>query len=311
MAQTQTYATLLGRIEALFGASFGTTEKDRVESLVNRRAEMAYRESDYWENFLVIGEERSVDSSSAVVPYTGAVVDATAASTAANPYEGQVDTFMRVHRQSPWVRDTVNEVSFAGGGAGARYIGAVPSFGTAYTITAASALSGTVNIEIGSAVDFYVGGNASLEGLDTSGFPDINGTQELSAVNATSYIAGVTQIQFTITNTATYTWTLSGDETVKPEVMFATYKKRLNGTVYGENDTTDIPQEWFEYIAHGVMSDMLRADQQYEAAAMEEANANRALQQQLERIDRQHTSTTIGNRVATHGTEQGRQSTYQ
>ena len=307
MAQTDTWTDLVGLIQALMGASFGSTELTRIQHLVNRRAHSAYRESDLWENFLVIGEERAVDTSTDTVPYTGAVVDA----GATNPYSGPVDSFMRIHQKVPWRNDSTVEYEFTGSSVGARLTCYDPSYGLSAVISAARNASGTVFVRTQSTlVDYYVGGQISVANCDVD-VVDINGAHTVTSV--AQYGSGYVEVQYVIADTTTATLAIAGDETMKTPVAFCTYKKRLANT-YGDGivsgTTAVIPGEFFEYIATGVHADMLRADQQFGAAQAADGQAQMALQLELEKLDRQHTAQMVGNRIATHGTEQERQSAY-
>ena len=308
MAQTDTYANLILLIGARMGASFGDVELARIKALINSRARLAVRESDYWDNFLVIGEERAVDGSTNVVPYTGAVYDV---SSASDPYAGPVDRFLRIHKVKPWDTRSSQEYEFAGVGAGARLISYADSYGLSAAISAATATSGTVVVRTASTmVDYYVGGGIQVEGCDTD-VVDINGTHTVTAVSTAAYTAGYTEVTYSITDTTNNTFSISGDETMKTPSVFCTYKKRL-ATAYGDGvgESTSVPIEWFEYIAHGVFADMLRSDHQYEAAAMEDRSAVFALELELERLDAQHAIQTVGQSIFTHLSEQGRAVNY-
>jgi len=56
--QTRTYTDLFSLIQALCGVVFASIETGRIKALINRRAQRAYRSSNYWTRFLKIGEER-------------------------------------------------------------------------------------------------------------------------------------------------------------------------------------------------------------------------------------------------------------
>jgi hypothetical protein len=89
---------------------------------------------------------------------------------------------------------------------------------------------------------------------------------------------------------------------------WVTYKRQLTDT-YGDGsgDTiSSIPDEWFEYLAHGVYSDYLRADGQQEKAAMADAEANEILQDELMKLDEQHTQQIVSSRVMTNANMQTR-----
>ena len=92
--QTKTYTELFALIQALCGVVFASIETPRIKALINRRALRAYRATNYWPRFLKIGEERVVTSG--VVPFTEAGKDS-------------IDTFLRVHKQAPYVTASVQE----------------------------------------------------------------------------------------------------------------------------------------------------------------------------------------------------------
>jgi len=95
--ETRTYADLYELIEALCGVSFATLERNRIKALVNRRATRAYRASNYWTRYLVIGEERTVTSN--LIPYDETALDS-------------IDTFLRIHRTEPFVSASAQEFDF-------------------------------------------------------------------------------------------------------------------------------------------------------------------------------------------------------
>lgn len=310
MSQSGTYASLVSRIEALYpGADDNSALEGRVKQLINSRAWWCYRETDYWPNQLVIGEERAVNGSTNTVPYTGAAYDATESGTLVNPYDAPVDSFLRIHRENPWNQKSVTEYEFACDSNGARIIGYRASYGLSTAVSAANTAGGAVTIDLSGALDVYVGSTVKLEGLDEgTGIPDLNGTHTVTAVQSGAYPFSETIFQFAISDVTNYSFSISGDETCKAPVAFCTYKQRLDGTTYGTDsgETSDVPREWFEAIAHGVLADMLRADDKFEAAQLEETTARMKLQQELERIDRMHVAQSVGKRIQTHGSEQAR-----
>lgn len=92
--QTKTYAELFALIQALCGVVFASIETPRIKALINRRALRAYRATNYWPRFLKIGEQRVVTSG--VVPFTESGLDS-------------IDTFLRIHKQAPYVTASVQE----------------------------------------------------------------------------------------------------------------------------------------------------------------------------------------------------------
>jgi hypothetical protein len=202
--QTRTYAELLSLIQALSGVVFATLELGRIKALINRRALRAFRSTNYWPRFLKIGEERAVVDS--VVPYTESDKD-------------PIDTYLRIHKQAPWLNKSVQEY-------------------------------------------------------------DIMVTAE-----------GATLV--------------AGD--LNPTEAYVTYKRQFTDT-FGDaqGESTAIPAEWFQYMAHGTYADYLRAEGQQEKAVMADQEADMLLQEEMIRIDEQHTLQMVANRVFTNANMQMR-----
>ena len=82
-----------------------------------------------------------------------------------------------------------------------------------------------------------------------------------------------------------------------PSTAFVTYKKILSDT-YGETTglQSAVPSEWFDYIAHGVYSDYLRAEGQQEKSAMADQEASLILEDELIQVDQQGAGMTFGSR---------------
>ena len=202
--QTRTYADLFSLIQALCGVVFASIETGRIKALINRRAQRAYRATNYWPRFLKIGEQRVVTSG--VIPFTESGLDS-------------IDTFLRVHKQAPYVTASVQE--------------------------------------------------------------------------------------YDIMVTASGATLVCGD--LDPSEAFVTYKAQLTDT-YGDGsgETTAIPAEWFQYLAHGTYADYLRAEGQQEKAALADQEAEGLLQDELIRIDEQHTLQMVANRVFTNANMQMR-----
>jgi hypothetical protein len=92
-----------------------------------------------------------------------------------------------------------------------------------------------------------------------------------------------------------------------PTSAFVTYKSQLSDT-YGEGsgESTDVPAEWFQYMAHGTYADYLRAEGQQEKSALADQEADLLLQEEMIRIDEQHTLQLVANRIFTNANMQMR-----
>lgn len=202
--QTKNYtADLIPLIKALCGVEFAAIELPRINAMVNRRAQRAYRASNYWTRFLKIGEERTVSND--VVPYTEAGKD-------------DIDTYLRIFKEDPYGTKSVQEFDFM--------------------VTASGA----------------------------------------------NIIAG----------------------NLAPTSAWVTYKKQFSEK-YGDGTsgtTTTVPAEWFEYLAHGTYADYLRAEGQQEKAALADQESIAILEDELIRLDEQHTSQVAARRIMTNSNMQ-------
>ena len=200
--QTKPYSELFELVQALCGVVFASIEAPRIKALINRRALRAYRSSNYWTRFLVVGEERVVTSS--LIPYS---------ESGLSP----IDTFLRVYKQAPYIASSVQEYDII------------------VTANGATLVCGDLN----------------------------------------------------------------------PTEAFVTYKAQLVDT-YGENsgEVATIPAEWYQYIAHGTYSDYLRAEGQQEKSVIADQEAEMLLQDELIRLDENHTSGLVSSRIFTNANMQ-------
>jgi len=91
-----------------------------------------------------------------------------------------------------------------------------------------------------------------------------------------------------------------------PTTAFVTYKAQ-HTAIYGTTgtDSTTVPKEWFEYLAHGTYADFLRSEGQQEKAALADAEANDILTDELLRVDEQLPAFLAG-KVSTNANMQNR-----
>lgn len=200
--QTKTYAELFALVQALCGVVFASVETPRIKALINRRALRAYRSTNYWTRFLVVGQERAVSNS--IIPYSESGLFS-------------IDTFLRVYKQAPYIAASVQEYDIV------------------VTAAGASLICGDLN----------------------------------------------------------------------PTEAFVTYKAQLIDT-YGDGvgEVSAVPAEWFQYIAHGTYSDYLRAEGQQEKSVIADQEAEMLLQDEMIRLDENHTSGLVSNRIFTNANMQ-------
>lgn len=202
--QNRTYSDLLSLIKGLIGVGRLTTNETlSILNFVNRRANQAYLTSQSWPRYLVVGEERSIETSPAqTILYAESGLDTI--------YE-----FIRIHKTQPFLRLSAREF------------------------------------------DFYVDSvGAHIRSLSTD------------------------------TTTA-----------------FVTYKKELSQFT---DNSTDIPGEWFNFLAHATYADFLRLDSQQSKAMAEESIAQNYLALELQRVDNISNNNSVLNKITTHGSSQSR-----
>ena len=307
MSQTETYANLLSLIESYHGATLIDIEKTRVRILANARAHAAYRESELWDQFLVAGEDRvvnDVDSARLFVPFIGYTSEHPSPD---NAKEGDIDTVLRAHKESPYAINSVREYEVFMGRDGVE----LPGYRVAYgQETAASLWQGSNpnwTIRVATSMDGVSGGTIELAGIVT------DSTTIDAALNATHTITNVRygtdgSTDFSFSEAVAPSSVNIGAATIKLPTVHLSYKKRLDVT-YGDqvDDTTSIPKEWKDYIALGVYADMLASDGFMEKSLATEARAAKALQIELERVDRNRANQFVNQRIRTHGSDQARQ----
>jgi hypothetical protein len=85
---------------------------------------------------------------------------------------------------------------------------------------------------------------------------------------------------------------------------YITYKKEL---VTGFNqDSTDIPSEFVDYIIYTALSDFYTGDGQAEKAALTAAQADLMLDREIFRVDKQMNNNTVNKRFSTYVSRQAR-----
>ena len=257
--QTKTYAELFALIQALCGVVFASIETPRIKALINRRALRAFRATNYWPRFLKIGEERRLSGDSAA---------ATTTTSGASYFIA-----------------TVGDTDFTLIGADSNTVG------TYFTATGAGSGTGTVFPALG----YLPYAQTGLSSIDTF----------LRVHKQAPWVTASVQ-EYDIMVTADGATLVSGD--LNPATAFVTYKSQLLDT-YGDNPATEVqvvPAEWYQYLAHGTYADYLRAEGQQEKAALADQEAEGLLQDELIRIDEQHTLQMVANRIFTKPNMQSR-----
>jgi len=88
-------------------------------------------------------------------------------------------------------------------------------------------------------------------------------------------------------------------DTAPASSVFVTYKKEWDGPY--TSSSTNIPEEWYNYLGHAVFVDFLRLDAQNEKALVEEKVAESILKDQLMKVDVTRSVGVLAHRISTHG----------
>ena len=239
-------------VQALCGVVFADIESGRINALINRRAQRAYRSSNYWTRFLKIGEERFLASdpiaSTAIVSGTAYFIES----------PGNTDFTL--------IGSTSNEA------------------GTYFVATGSGSGTGTARPALGHVPYSETG----KDNIDTF----------MRIFQQAPYVsASVNEFDFTVSSDGAKL--ICGN--LNPLTAFVTYKAEFD-EIY-DNESI-IPAEWFHYIAHGTYADYLRAEGQQEKAALADQEAEVLLTEELIRLDENHTSGFVSNRIKTNANMQ-------
>jgi hypothetical protein len=326
--QTRTYADLFALIQALCGVVFASIETGRIKALINRRAQRAYRSSNYWTRFLKIGEERAV-------------------GPGGSP---SVQASVEIGADDSKLKFTANLLSFVGAdGNNCRVRAINPGTNNASLNASQSGYDLTISLATNSS-GFAISTALQIKTfIQDSFFPPIlcdlgNGSNGSGVYEAHDYVSlegGVNEVppldipanvvpysesglqpidtflrifkqapyiassvqEFDFTVTADGATLVAGD--LDPSTAFVTYKAQLSDT-YGDGagETSSVPAEWFQYLAHGTYADYLRAEGQQEKAAVADQEAEALLTEELIRLDENHTSGFVSNRIRTNANMQ-------
>ena len=329
--QTRLYSDLYALIQALCGISFSTPEALRIKSLINRRAERAYKSSNYWTRFIKVGEERYCTPDPVAVTTT-TVGDGYFIQTIGSTDYSLIGAGTSAVFTANTSTTTLTVTSISSGalaiGDGVFFTGVagnatITAFGTGkggvgtYTISQSQSTATGKACKSFTPESYFV---ATGAGIGTGTVRLANLTVPYSATGADS-IDSFLRIytkkphKSSSVNELNYYVTSLGAELSSINVslltVFVTYKKQLTD-IYGDGtgEVQAVPYEWFNYLAHGTYSDFLRAEGHQDRAAMADLEANEILLDELMKLDEQHTQTIVSNRISTNANMQYRSTGY-
>lgn len=317
--QDRTYTDLKALIQALAGVSSFTTEEDtKILSFVNRRAAEAYNLSPSWARYLVESEERTVSSflvsGYTVEDYNGLFYKYGDDSNGNAVYVKTQKLSSGIRSGSVYVKD--NNKWFFSGGTYSRDVE-----------TGVVTFSGSVTINIQRDTDVLYDNPWDVVWAQSSG-----GLPQLARVQTIAYtelVPGYTssdavvnretigefirihrkkaflnesalEYDFFVNNDGANVLNVANGE---DGVVYVTYKKPFTEFT---TSSTDIPQEFFYFIAHAAYADFLRMDGQHGKAITEEQLAQNFLDIELEKIDIRSNNNSINRKFSTYVNRQSR-----
>lgn len=321
---------LFNTIKALSGVNdFTTEETANLVDLTNRRLTMAYNTSPMWDRYVVVAEKRTV--SDFVLDGTSGLLDGPyyKYGTYAHTTGQSSDFFVPINQDNATARATaIHKISDGRWRlSGVSYTKdaltdvVTLSFSTGYSTQVDVDSEGNY-IQYGSPIDVKEWSNVTVpatrltakqivpydetyellesgtireEKETINDFIRIHDSQSFLNRSATEYdfyadSFGANVLNGRFTNNEAY----------------VTYKKPILDN-FGKVITTltssinqEIPNEFFNYTAHGVYADFLRMDGQHDKAAFEEQKADMFLATELERIDIINNNNSLNHKISTY-----------
>lgn len=321
--QTDTYANLVKLIQALIGAGTLTLDEHRnIYQLVNRRLTDAYNTSQSWPRYIVPSEERTLFTFQ-----TSGVTGNESHSNSSyfihgdDPNGNAVYRSASVHSNSYYIfyyRTATNKWRLGKIDTGnLTLVDGVSTFSEVNVTNLAN--SASTNDADPIAVDVWTN-EAALDG--TLAIKDVNLVTYTEIDPARTAIGEFIRIHrkkaFLNDSEVEYDFYLDLNganilniANLKDSKAYVTYKKRLElvsitetsptpvVTDYTE-DTTDLPKEFFYFIAHTVYADFLRIERRYEEALREESSGSNYLAQELEKLDIIANNNNLKKKFSTH-----------
>ena len=316
--ETRTYADLLTQIKAKFGASgLSTSEEAMILPLVNARAFGAYQSSQNWPRYLVSNEPRSVNIRQVVARVEDGLNVQGAGKEEVNgiyerngTYNGAPAYRLKQYSPSYYIRnDSVSFFIRPGGGkylyAGTNIYSVRKNASNEWELvdgTGTDDASATVLYKTPASNFPYGNEWAVFDGADDAPIVfDLSPISEYMRVHLTPSFVNSSGLEFNfhVTSEGAHLLNL---HPVTSKVVYVTYKRDFSEFTAS---STDIPREWFYFIAAAVYSDMLRMQNRNEQAQTEEALAQNYLNNETERVNNIN-NTTLLRKFSTHLSRQGR-----
>jgi len=310
--QERTNSDLYLLIKSLSGVfDFASGEPSKIQAFANRRFYEAYQATPMWPRYLVSAELRTIKNQ--IVPFSedsfyvfGAGTSGANGLYVRNSTQASVAAYTKYDTDNTTALYSLIYVSGTSGEADAQFtiISGAPSSGGAVQYTNAD--------------DWTVTNNAIITTVE-SGWVVNNGTTPAPIVRDVSIIGEFLRVHrkepffnnsslefdFFVQFDGAHVLNVTGDD---DNDIYITYKKQLaaNPITDIEGSESEVPEEFFYYIAHAAYADFLRMDGQHDKAVLEEQTAQIYLANELEKTDQIMNNNTVKKRFHTYISTQSR-----
>ncbi len=311
--QEKSYTDLLALIQSLIGAGELTTdEQAKILNFVNRRAFEAYNTSPSWSRYIVSSEARDLNS----YTLTGATAststsvnqnyvllgtnDGDVGESGTNIYQGVTTSSVIIYKNasSQWIVATGATVAIQSDGRYRVTVAGTTQFTEADTLKK----SLLEDVEV-----FTPRGGSDVLNVDPKNLipyaeTGLNTIGEFIRLHRKRAFLNNSSIEydFFVDSTGANILNITSNSDNK---AFVTYKKQM--TEFTET-STDIPLEFFYFLAHASFADFLRLESKYADARTEEAIAQTYLAQELEKIDLRSNNNSLNHKFSTYVNRQSR-----
>lgn len=316
--QTETYTDLTALTESFLSANLKPEEISRFDMLINQAARRAYRQHDYWERYLVVGEPRSaarqdiVDSAGDFVATKRTTLDGTIEATETGIDAVEVTMGATV---TSGEADVLGIYQFDGYHDGLNKFKRVGKKDSYYLIYDNSDATWYLTDEPDSATrtEFMSVADGGSVTLPTAGWAGTGFTSPTATYSTTTSVVDTwlrihKSEPFLSERASEYEFYATGGDcklhtSTGLQYVYATYKKQHSDT-YGDgtgSTTATIPAEWFHYMAYYaayyIQVSLRQIDVQNRTVSKRELND--ILVDELIKLNRQHISDKVARRTRT------------
>ena len=299
---TQPYSDLLAEVEAICGQTFTGTETRRVGRLLNLAARRAYRESVWWERYLVVSQPRTVERGEIETSEDSYQVYGAGTSEVNGLYvrNGDLNGYPVYE-----LRDSDGNVEYY------IYTSEFTPGRQWYIDVDTNNLESTYStFVLDEAVSFppetgwRVSGSFDIGDAPAPNLVDLQDIDTCMMVNREDMLEcrGYYPIQFHVSGRGIV---INNSQKVDGDVAYVTYKKAFTDE-YGDGTggtVSDVPSEWFNYMALYAARQLQISQRQGNAspyAVIASREVDEALQDELHKLEEQNISNGIAKRIQTH-----------